>query len=287
MIRNYLDWLLAVPWGKRSEERLDPEYTRTVLDEDHDGLGRRQGPDRRVHRGREAPPGARHRGGQEGRRDPDADRPARHRQDVHRRVGRPRAQSRVRAHVARRRSRRGRDPRPPPHLHRRAAGTPRACAARRRDDEPGDPAGRGRQGRRGLARRSVGGAARGAGPRAERLVPRPLPGRRGRPLAGRLHRDGECRRDDSRAAARPDGGDPVRRLHERREGSDRRGLPVAAPARAGGLREDEVSIADDALETVVSEYTREAGVRQLERELGTILRKTATRHRARTPSSRR
>jgi ATP-dependent Lon protease len=44
-----------------------------------------------------------------------------------------------------------------------------------------------------------------------------------------------------------------------------------------GLREDEVSITDDALETVVGEYTREAGVRQLERELGTILRKTATR----------
>jgi ATP-dependent Lon protease len=38
MIRNYLDWLLAVPWSKRSEERLDPKHTREVLDEDHAGL---------------------------------------------------------------------------------------------------------------------------------------------------------------------------------------------------------------------------------------------------------
>jgi len=44
-----------------------------------------------------------------------------------------------------------------------------------------------------------------------------------------------------------------------------------------GLTEDEVSIADGVLETVISEYTREAGVRQLERELGAILRKTATK----------
>jgi ATP-dependent Lon protease len=44
-----------------------------------------------------------------------------------------------------------------------------------------------------------------------------------------------------------------------------------------GLREDEVTVSDDMLRTVVSEYTREAGVRNLERELGTVLRKTATR----------
>ncbi len=44
-----------------------------------------------------------------------------------------------------------------------------------------------------------------------------------------------------------------------------------------GLREDEVTITDETLRTVVSEYTREAGVRNLERELGTVLRKTATR----------
>jgi ATP-dependent Lon protease len=38
MIRTYLDWLLAVPWSKRSEERLDPEEARRVLDADHAGL---------------------------------------------------------------------------------------------------------------------------------------------------------------------------------------------------------------------------------------------------------
>ncbi|HKH32344.1 MAG TPA: endopeptidase La [Gaiellaceae bacterium] len=44
-----------------------------------------------------------------------------------------------------------------------------------------------------------------------------------------------------------------------------------------GLHEDEVEVSDEVLKTVVSEYTREAGVRQLERELGKALRKTATR----------
>jgi len=38
MIRTYLDWLLAVPWAKRSDERLDPKYAREVLDADHAGL---------------------------------------------------------------------------------------------------------------------------------------------------------------------------------------------------------------------------------------------------------
>ena len=43
-----------------------------------------------------------------------------------------------------------------------------------------------------------------------------------------------------------------------------------------GLREDEVEISDDVLRTIIAEYTREAGVRSLERKLGTVLRKTAT-----------
>src|SRR3954466_2589798 len=38
MIRSYLDWLIAVPGGERSEERLDPVHAREVLDADHAGL---------------------------------------------------------------------------------------------------------------------------------------------------------------------------------------------------------------------------------------------------------
>jgi ATP-dependent Lon protease len=44
-----------------------------------------------------------------------------------------------------------------------------------------------------------------------------------------------------------------------------------------GLRADEVTISDDVLHLVIADYTREAGVRQLERELGKLLRKSATR----------
>jgi ATP-dependent Lon protease len=42
-----------------------------------------------------------------------------------------------------------------------------------------------------------------------------------------------------------------------------------------GLRPDEVHISDDGLRTVIADYTREAGVRGLERHLGTLLRKAA------------
>jgi len=35
MIRTYLDWILDVPWDKPTEDRLDPVEARKVLDEDH------------------------------------------------------------------------------------------------------------------------------------------------------------------------------------------------------------------------------------------------------------
>jgi ATP-dependent Lon protease len=44
-----------------------------------------------------------------------------------------------------------------------------------------------------------------------------------------------------------------------------------------GLQDNEVVVTDDAVRAVVADYTREAGVRNLERELGKVLRKVATR----------
>jgi len=38
VIRTYLDWLLAVPWSKRSDDVIDPQKAREVLDADHSGL---------------------------------------------------------------------------------------------------------------------------------------------------------------------------------------------------------------------------------------------------------
>jgi ATP-dependent Lon protease len=38
VLRTYLDWLVAVPWKKRSDDNLDLAEVRKILDEDHHGL---------------------------------------------------------------------------------------------------------------------------------------------------------------------------------------------------------------------------------------------------------
>jgi len=40
LARNYLDWLIAMPWNKLDEEQHDIERARGILDTDHHGLGR-------------------------------------------------------------------------------------------------------------------------------------------------------------------------------------------------------------------------------------------------------
>ncbi|MDG1480972.1 MAG: endopeptidase La [Myxococcota bacterium] len=38
VVRNYIDWILALPWGEFTEDRMDLEHAASVLDEDHYGL---------------------------------------------------------------------------------------------------------------------------------------------------------------------------------------------------------------------------------------------------------
>jgi ATP-dependent Lon protease len=38
VLRNYVDWLLALPWSKKTHDVLDIDHVRTILDEDHYGL---------------------------------------------------------------------------------------------------------------------------------------------------------------------------------------------------------------------------------------------------------
>jgi ATP-dependent Lon protease len=52
---------------------------------------------------------------------------------------------------------------------------------------------------------------------------------------------------------------------------------VARQLERNGLRDGEVVLTDDALRAVVGDYTREAGVRNLEREIGKVFRKVATK----------
>lgn len=56
-----------------------------------------------------------------------------------------------------------------------------------------------------------------------------------------------------------------------------KGYLIPRQIRENGLRATEVSFTDEALRTIIRDYTREAGVRSLERQIGGICRKVATR----------
>jgi len=85
---------------------------------------------------------------------------------------------------------------------------------------------------RKFTRMSLGGGirpARGAGPGAKLRVPRSLPGRAVRLVAGVVHYNGQHSRHDPDAPARPHGDHPAQRLYRAGKSPDRPTLPDPAP----------------------------------------------------------
>jgi ATP-dependent Lon protease len=277
MIRTYLDWLLAVPWGKTSDERLDPKVAREILDADHAGLQdvkeriveylavRKLRQERGIEEDKRSgailtligPPGT----GKTSIGESIAR--ALNREFVRMSLGGVRDEAEIRGH------RRTYIGALPGRLVRalRDAGTMNPVIMLDEVDKVGadwrgDPS---------AALLEVLDPAQNHSFRDHYLdveldlsqvvfiatanVAETIPG----PLLDRMEviRFDGYTVDEKAAIAR---GYLWPRQRER-----------------NGLREDEVEIGDELIEKVVTEYTREAGVRQLERELGKLLRKTATR----------
>jgi ATP-dependent Lon protease len=173
VVRTYLDWLVTLPWSNATEDQLDIGEAAAVLERAHFGLDKVKERILEYMAVRKLA-GARMRSpilcfvGP-----PGVGKTSHVPGPVHRRRHGPP----LRARVARRHPRRGRDPRPPPHLRRGDARPRAADDAHGWHGEPRVHARRDRQGRRGLPWRPVGGVARSARPRAEHGVQRPLSGR--------------------------------------------------------------------------------------------------------------
>ncbi|MGH2858472.1 MAG: endopeptidase La, partial [Solirubrobacteraceae bacterium] len=277
MIRTYLDWLLAVPWSKRSDELLDPEHAREVLDADHAGLDdvkeriveylavRKLRQERGIPNGKRSgailtligPPGT----GKTSIGESVAR--AMNREFVRMSLGGIRDEAEIRGH------RRTYIGALPGRLVRalRDAGTMNPVIMLDEVDKVGadwrgDPS---------AALLEVLDPAQNHSFRDHYLdleidlsgvmfiatanVADTIPG----PLLDRME------------VIRFDGYTTAEKV------AIARGYLWPRQLERNGLRQDEVEIADVMLETVTTEYTREAGVRQLERDLGTLLRKTATR----------
>ena len=276
MIRTYLDWLIAVPWSKRSEERLDPVHAREVLDADHAGLEdvkeriteylavRKLRAERGVPDDRRSgviltligPPGT----GKTSIGESIAR--ATGREFVRMSLGGVRDEAEIRGH------RRTYIGALPGRLVRalRDAGTMNPVIMLDEVDKVGadwrgDPS---------SALLEVLDPAQNHSFRDHYLdveldlshvlfiatgnVAETIPG----PLLDRME------------VIRFDGYTTEEKV------AIARGYLWPRQVERNGLRPEEVEVADDVLRMVITEYTREAGVRQLERELGTVLRKTAT-----------
>ena len=277
MIRTYLDWLIAVPWSTRSEEKLDPVNARQILDEDHAGLDdvkrriteylavRKLRVERGVADDKRSgviltligPPGT----GKTSIGESIAR--ATGRKFVRMSLGGVRDEAEIRGH------RRTYIGALPGRLVRalRDAGTMNPVIMLDEVDKVGSDW----RGDPSAALLEVLDPAQNHSFRDHYLdveldlsqvlfiatanVPDTIPG----PLLDRM----EVIRFDGYTVAE--------------KTAIARGYLWPRQTERNGLRPDEVTVDDDTLRLVVADYTREAGVRQLDRELGTVLRKAATR----------
>jgi ATP-dependent Lon protease len=266
--RNYLDWLLAVPWKKRSKEIRSIEHAEKILNEDHYGLEKIKERILEFLAVRQlvknpkgsilcfvGPPGV----GKTSLGMSIAK--ATGRKFVRMSLGGVRDEAEIRGH---RRTYIGALP-----------GQIIQSMKKAGHEEPGVHAGRDRQDGFGLPRRSGERAAGGAGSGAEHLVPGSLSRRGVRPVAGAVCGDGECAAHDSRAAAGPHGDSAAAWLYRGREAGDRQAVSGEEAARGHRPDEEQIVFEDDALKAIIRYYTREAGVRNLEREIGNVCRKVA------------
>ena len=111
VVRNYLDWLLGMPWGKKSKVKTDLNNAEKILEADHFGLDKVK--ERIVEY-----LAVQARADQDQGPDPVPRRPSGRRQDLARQVDRQGDRPRICPHGAWRRARRSRNPRSPPHLYR-------------------------------------------------------------------------------------------------------------------------------------------------------------------------
>ena len=268
VVRNYLEWMLSIPWGKKSKIKKDLHLAQKVLDDDHYGLEKVK--DRIVEflavQSRSdklkgpilclvGPPGV----GKTSLGKSVAR--ATGREFIRISLGGVRDEAEIRGH---RRTYIGSMP-----------GKIIQSMKKAKTTNPAHPARRDRQDGPGLPRRSGVGDARGARPRAELDLLGPLPRGRVRPLERDVHHHGQ-QLHHAAAALGSHGDHPDPRLHRGREDRDRQAAPAAKQEKGHGLKPTEFELTDEGLRDIIRYYTREAGVRNLEREIAKLCRKAVT-----------